>query len=116
MSTLYVAATPIGNLKDVSSRVLEVLKNCDYIIAEDTRHTLKLLSHYDIHKKLISYHKHNENSKAKEIISDMKNNNLNVVLVTDAGTPCISDPRVCDSGEVKSCWYRGAGDTSDHLL
>lgn len=92
MSTLYVVATPIGNLKDISSRCLETLRNCDYIIAEDTRHTLKLLSHYDIRKKLVSYHEHNEISRSEEIINDLKNNNVKVALVTDAGTPCISDP------------------------
>lgn len=92
MSVLYVVATPIGNLNDISSRCLEILKNCDYIIAEDTRHTLKLLSHYDIHKKLVSYHEHNEISRTEEIINDLKNNNIEIALVTDAGTPCISDP------------------------
>ena len=92
MSILYVVATPIGNLKDVSSRCLETLENCDYIIAEDTRYTLKLLSHYNIHKKLISYHEHNEKIRSEEIIKDMKENDIKVALVTDAGTPCISDP------------------------
>jgi len=92
MSKLYIVATPIGNLKDISKRALETLTNCDFIIAEDTRHTLKLLSHYNIQKKLFSYHEHNEQEKSEEVIKRMVENDIGVALVTDAGTPCISDP------------------------
>lgn len=88
---LYLVPTPIGNLKDITLRALEVLENVDVIAAEDTRQTLKLLNHFNIRKSLISYHKHNENSKSEEIINRL-NNGENVAIVTDAGTPGISDP------------------------
>lgn len=91
MGTLFVVATPIGNLKDISPRAIEVLSTVDYILAEDTRHTLKLLNHYGIKNKLMSYHKFNEENKSKGIIDDLKNNKT-IALVSDAGTPCISDP------------------------
>lgn len=91
MKTLYVVATPIGNLNDITLRALEVLKNVDIIACEDTRQTLKLLNHYEIKKKLVSYHKFNENSKSSSLIEDLKNG-LDIAIVTDAGTPCISDP------------------------
>lgn len=93
MSTgkLYLVPTPIGNLKDITLRALEVLENVDVIAAEDTRQTLKLLNHFNIRKTLISYHKHNENSKSEEIINRL-NSGENIALVTDAGTPGISDP------------------------
>ncbi|MGI6562967.1 MAG: 16S rRNA (cytidine(1402)-2'-O)-methyltransferase [Clostridia bacterium] len=92
MSTLYVVATPIGNLKDVSYRQLEVLENCRLILAEDTRHTIKLLNHYNIKTKMISYHKFNEKERTEQIIERMQKEDLDVALVSDAGTPCISDP------------------------
>lgn len=92
MSKLFVVATPIGNLSDISKRALEVLETSDYILAEDTRHTIKLLNYYDIKTKMMAYHKFNEKKKTFEIIDMMKENDLNVALVTDAGTPCISDP------------------------
>lgn len=88
---LYLVPTPIGNLKDITLRALEVLNNADIIAAEDTRQTLKLLNHYEIKKTLISYHKFNEKEKSTEIISYIKEGRK-VALVTDAGTPGISDP------------------------
>ncbi|MBU5488340.1 16S rRNA (cytidine(1402)-2'-O)-methyltransferase [Clostridium sp. MSJ-8] len=88
---LYLVPTPIGNLKDITLRALEVLKNVDVIAAEDTRQTLKLLNHFEIKKSLMSYHKHNEMSKGEDIISKLKSG-FNVAIVTDAGTPGISDP------------------------
>lgn len=88
---LYIVATPIGNLSDISFRALETLKTCDYILCEDTRHSLNLLRHYDIQKPLKSYHKFNEAAQAEHILSDLKSGK-NIALVTDAGTPGISDP------------------------
>lgn len=89
--TLYLCPTPIGNLQDITLRTLKVLKNVDYIAAEDTRVTVKLLNHYNIKKALISYHEHNKQKKGPEIIS-LLINGKNIALVTDAGTPGISDP------------------------
>ena len=91
MGTLYVVATPIGNLGDISLRALEILKNVDIIACEDTRQTIKLLNHFEIKKKLVAYHKFNENSKSSSLIQDLKSG-LDIAVVTDAGTPCISDP------------------------
>jgi 16S rRNA (cytidine1402-2'-O)-methyltransferase len=88
---LYLVGTPIGNLKDITLRALETLKECDIIAAEDTRHTLKLLNHFDIKKTMISYQKFNENDKSNDII-DMVENGKIIALVTDAGMPGISDP------------------------
>lgn len=88
---LYIVATPIGNLEDITLRALRVLKEVDIIAAEDTRQTLKLLNHYNITKHLISYHRHNEEIKSKIIIEKLKNAE-NIALVSDAGTPGISDP------------------------
>lgn len=88
---LYLVATPIGNLKDITFRAIETLKNVDLIAAEDTRQTLKLLNYYDISKPLISYHRHNEETK-KEILIEKLKNGENIAIVTDAGTPGISDP------------------------
>lgn len=88
---LYVVATPIGNLRDISLRALDTLKNVDYIACEDTRNTKKLLSFYGIEgKTLISYHDYNEDTKAQHLLKLLENNDI--ALVTDAGTPCISDP------------------------
>src|SRR5690554_8125803 len=88
---LYLVATPIGNLGDISFRALETLKKVDYIACEDTRVTLKLLNYYDIKKPLISYHEHNKFEAGKNLIDKILSGS-NVALVTDAGTPCISDP------------------------
>ncbi|MEW6424444.1 MAG: 16S rRNA (cytidine(1402)-2'-O)-methyltransferase [Bacillota bacterium] len=89
--TLYLCATPIGNLEDVTLRVLRVLKEVDLIAAEDTRRTRKLLAHYGIHARLTSYHEHNRRQKGEQII-DLLRAGKQVALVTDAGLPGISDP------------------------
>ncbi len=88
---LYVVATPIGNLGDITLRALETLKNVDAIAAEDTRHTSGLLSHFGISKKLIAVHEHNEHQSAEKLLMQLKAGE-NIALVTDAGTPGISDP------------------------
>lgn len=88
---LYIVATPIGNLEDITYRAIRILNEVDIIAAEDTRHTLKLLNHYDIRKTLISYHRHNEEIKTEELINQLLEGK-NIALVSDAGTPIISDP------------------------
>ena len=88
---LYLVSTPIGNLEDITLRAINTLKSVDVIFAESIERTKKLLSHYDIDKKVFSYNKDNESVKAKSIINYLKKNH-NVALVTDAGTPSISDP------------------------
>ena len=89
--TLYLISTPIGNLKDMTLRALETLNAVQVIFAEDTRNTLKLLSHYEISKPVKSYHEHNQKSAAQEVLKHLENGD-SVGLVTDAGTPAISDP------------------------
>src|SRR5207247_6238048 len=89
--TLYVVATPIGNLEDISLRALRVLKEVNLIAAEDTRVTRKLLSHYEIHTPLTSFHQHTRGEKAESIVSRMTRGE-DVALVSDAGMPGISDP------------------------
>ena len=88
---LYVVATPIGNLSDMTLRAIETLKTVDVIAAEDTRHTSGLLSHFGVSKKLIAVHEHNEQQSAEKLLARLKNGD-NIALVTDAGTPGISDP------------------------
>lgn len=88
---LYLVATPIGNLSDITFRAIEVLQTCDYILCEDTRHSLILLQHYHIHKPLKSYHKFNEAAQADRILQDLQAGKQ-ICLLSDAGTPGISDP------------------------
>jgi 16S rRNA (cytidine1402-2'-O)-methyltransferase len=90
-SSLYLVATPIGNLEDITLRALRVLKEVDLIACEDTRQTKKLLSHYGIQTRTVSYHEHNEMTKAAELIVDLESG-AKIALVTDAGMPGISDP------------------------
>jgi 16S rRNA (cytidine1402-2'-O)-methyltransferase len=90
-SALYLVATPIGNLEDITLRALRVLKEVDLIACEDTRQTQKLLSHYGIHTRTVSYHEHNEMTKAAELVVDLEGG-AKIALVTDAGSPGISDP------------------------
>lgn len=92
MGKLYVVATPIGNLKDITYRAVDVLSNCDLIAAEDTRHTSILLKHYNIKTKVISYHKYNEEKRSKLLINYIIEKGMDIALVSNAGTPCISDP------------------------
>lgn len=92
MSTLYVVATPIGNLSDMSPRAIDTLKNVALIAAEDTRVTRKLTTHFGIDTPLISCHQHNERGRAPELVRRMLEEEMDVALVTDAGTPAISDP------------------------
>jgi 16S rRNA (cytidine1402-2'-O)-methyltransferase len=89
--TLYVVATPIGNLGDITLRALDTLKSVDVIAAEDTRHSSGLLNHFGISKKLIAVHEHNEQQSAEKLLAQLKNGE-NIALVTDAGTPGVSDP------------------------
>ena len=88
---LFIVSTPIGNLEDITYRAVETLKNVDLILAEDTRHSAKLISHFQISKKLIAFHDHNEKSQYMKIIEKLKDG-LNIALISDAGTPLINDP------------------------
>ncbi|MCI8515411.1 MAG: 16S rRNA (cytidine(1402)-2'-O)-methyltransferase [Hungatella sp.] len=105
---LYLCATPIGNLEDISFRVLKTLKEADVIAAEDTRHTIKLLNHFEIRTPMTSYHEFNKIDKARYLVEQMREG-IQVALVTDAGTPGISDP-----GEelVRQCYEAGIEVTS----
>lgn len=100
---LYLVSTPIGNLEDITFRAINCLKSCDYILCEDTRHSLKLLNHYDIQKPLVSFHLWNEASREDKIISDLQEGK-HIALISDAGTPLLADP-----GEalVKKCREQG---------
>ncbi len=108
MGTLFLCATPIGNLGDMTPRVVETLKNVDVIAAEDTRNSIKLLNHFDIHTPMTSYHEYNKVEKAKQLVGQMLAGQ-DIALITDAGTPAISDP-----GEVlvKLCQESGVPVTS----
>ena len=88
---LFIVSTPIGNLEDITYRAVNTLKNVDLILAEDTRHSSKLISHFQISKKLIAFHDHNEKSQYIKIIEKLKDG-LNIALISDAGTPLINDP------------------------
>ena len=107
MSTLYIVATPIGHLKDITLRAIDTLKMCPVIAAEDTRHARHLLNHYDIHNKLIPLHQHNESSQTKNLIAQLQQGQ-SIALISDAGTPMISDPgyhlvRACQKAELRVC-------------
>ena len=106
--TLYLCATPIGNLGDMTPRVIETLREADLIAAEDTRNSMKLLAHFDIHTPMTSYHEFNKVEKAVELVAALEEGK-NIALITDAGTPAISDP-----GEVlvKMCQEHGLHVTS----
>ncbi|MDQ3321819.1 MAG: 16S rRNA (cytidine(1402)-2'-O)-methyltransferase [Acidobacteriota bacterium] len=91
VGTLYLVATPIGNLADISERALQTLKTVDVIACEDTRHSGKLLSHYGIKKKLVSYHEHNEKERAEEFAALLQQGK-SIAVISDAGTPAICDP------------------------
>lgn len=108
MGQLYICATPIGNLEDITFRVVRVLKEVDLIAAEDTRNSIKLLNHFQIKTKMTSYHEYNKVDKAKYLVKQMASG-LDVALITDAGTPAISDP-----GEelVRQCYEAGITVTS----
>ena len=90
-NSLYIVSTPIGNLDDITFRALDVLKKSDIILCEDTRHSIKLLSHFKIKKKLISYHKFNEKKQVSNIIEYINQGKI-LSLISDAGTPLLSDP------------------------
>ena len=106
--TLYLCATPIGNLEDMTFRVVRTLKEVDLIAAEDTRNSIKLLNHFDIHTPMTSYHEYNKIDKAYQLVAKMREGK-NIALITDAGTPGISDP-----GEdiVRICYEEGIPVTS----
>lgn len=106
--TLYLCATPIGNLEDITFRVLRTLKEVDLIAAEDTRNSIKLLNHFEIKTKMTSYHEYNKVDKAIYLVQKLKEG-MNIALITDAGTPGISDP-----GEelVRQCYEAGVPVTS----
>ena len=106
--TLYLCATPIGNLEDITFRVLRTLKEVDLIAAEDTRHSIKLLNHFDIKTPMTSYHEYNKVDKARYLVGRLEEG-VNIALITDAGTPGISDP-----GEelVRQCYEAGIQVTS----
>lgn len=92
--TLYIVATPIGNLEDITLRALRILREADLVAAEDTRHTLKLLSHFQITTPLIAYHQHSDAGRTENLIRRLAEEGQSVALVTDAGTPGVSDPGV----------------------
>ncbi|MEE1341903.1 MAG: 16S rRNA (cytidine(1402)-2'-O)-methyltransferase, partial [Lachnospiraceae bacterium] len=110
--TLFLCATPIGNLDDITFRVLETLKTVDLIAAEDTRHSIKLLNHFNIKTKMTSYHEFNKIEKAQYLVKELEQGK-NIALITDAGTPGISDPgeelvRQCYDANIKVTSLPGA--------
>ena len=110
---LYLCATPIGNLEDITLRVLRTLKEVDLIAAEDTRNSIKLLNHFEIKTPMTSYHEYNKIEKAYTLIEKMQSG-MNVALITDAGTPGISDPgeelaAMCYEGRNRSNIPSGSG-------
>ena len=118
--TLYLVATPIGNLQEMTFRAIDILKNVDYIAAEDTRNTIKLLNHFEINTKLISHHEHNITSSIPKIISLLLVNH-NIALVSDAGYPAISDPgyelvKACIDNQINVVPISGANACLDALI
>lgn len=110
--TLYLVGTPIGNLSDISERALKVLRECDFIAAEDTRNTAKLLACFDIHRELVSYHEHNKKKRGEEICDRVEAGEC-CALVTDAGMPAVSDPgedivRLCAERGIRASVIPGA--------
>ena len=91
MGTLYLVPTPVGNLEDITTRALRVLRECDLILAEDTRTSGNLLRHFDIHKPMVSYHKFNEHQTVARVVERLMGGET-IAVVSDAGTPGISDP------------------------
>ena len=115
---LYLCATPIGNLEDITYRVLRILKEVDLIAAEDTRNSIKLLNHFEIKTPMTSYHEFNKIDKAYQLVAKLKEGK-NIALITDAGTPGISDPgedivRICSYAScpciLRVSYRQGAGD------
>ena len=117
---LYFVGTPIGNLGDITLRALEVLRAVDLIAAEDTRHSLRLLGRYEIHKPLLSFHEHNEARRTQELVIRLQEGK-NVALITDAGLPGISDPggrliRACVAAQIPYTIIPGASAVPTALL
>ena len=117
---LYLVATPIGNLGDITFRAVEVLKEVDLIACEDTRHSLRLLQHYGVQKPLVSYHEHNEAKRTAELIEQLAHGKK-VALITDAGMPGISDPghrllRACQEREIPYTVLPGASSLLNGLI
>jgi len=109
---LFLVATPIGNLEDISLRAINTLKACDYILCEDTRHSLKLLQHYEIQKPLVSFHQFNEEGRKMRVLDDLQSGKQ-IALISDAGTPLISDPgfslvKACQKVQVRVTSIPGA--------
>lgn len=118
--TLYLCATPIGNLEDITFRCIRILKEVDLIAAEDTRQTLKLLNHFEIKNTLVSYHEHNKHEKGKELVRQLLEGK-NIALVSDAGMPAISDPgedivRLCIENEINIIPIPGASASLTALI
>ena len=110
---LYIVPTPVGNLEDITLRALNVLKSCDIILAEDTRNASVLLNHFGISKKVFTHHQHNEHAAVNELIRLLKEEQKTIALISDAGTPGISDPgflltRACIEHEIELTCLPGA--------